>query len=167
MDSGHKHIVVLRDTGAWRMQVWISFALAILICAGGLLWLPGTDLDRAFMVMGYLFCLSSALVLAKAVRDQASADSDTPLWPLVVWGAFTLAMALTGWGLWRMDISPTWKAYLVVSWLYLISTAFTLAKTLRDGHEVERLERELNVAAGNALRVQAVPAAASDAVHTD
>ena len=50
-------------------------------------------------------------------------------------------MALTAWGLWRMEISPTWKAYLLVSWLYLISSAFTLAKTLRDGYEAERLER--------------------------
>lgn len=49
-------------------------------------------------------------------------------------------MALTAWGLWRMEINPTWKAYLLVSWLYLISSAFTLAKTLRDGYEAERLE---------------------------
>jgi hypothetical protein len=110
------------------------------------------------MVMGYFFCLSSAFVLAKYVRDNASADSDTPMWSLVVWGGFALAMALTGWGLWRMEINPTWKAYLVVSWLYLISSAFTLAKTLRDAYEAERLERELNVAR-NALREQAVPPA--------
>ena len=41
-----------------------------------------------------------------------------------------IAEALTAWGLWRMEINPTWKAYLVVSWLYLISAAFTLAKLL-------------------------------------
>jgi hypothetical protein len=57
------------------------------------------------------------------------------MWGSVVWGGFAVAMALTGWGLWRMEISPTWKAYLAVSWLYLISSAFTLAKTLRDAHE--------------------------------
>src|SRR5450830_1227977 len=41
----------------------------------------------------------------------------------------------TGWGLLRMNISETYKAYLGVSWLYLVSSAFTLAKTLRDAHE--------------------------------
>ncbi|MCK6404804.1 MAG: hypothetical protein L6Q60_02180 [Rhodocyclaceae bacterium] len=134
--------IVQRDTRAWRMQVWISFGLALLVCGVGLAWLPGADLDRAFMVMGYVFCLSTAFALSKFVRDNADQPSDTPLWSLVVWGGFGLAMALTGWGLFRMDINPTWKAYLVVSWLYLISAAFTLAKTLRDAYEADRIERD-------------------------
>jgi hypothetical protein len=45
-----------------------------------------------------------------------------------------------------MEINPTWKAYLMVSWLYLISSAFTLAKTLRDAYEADRLERGQDVA---------------------
>jgi len=132
--------IIQRDTGAWRMQVWISFGIAVLVCGSGLAWLPGDDLDRAFMVMGYFFCLSAAFALSKYVRDKAIAQSDTPMWGMVVWGGFALAMALTGWGLWRMEINPTWKAYLLVSWLYLISSAFTLAKTLRDAYEADRFE---------------------------
>lgn len=131
---------VRRDTRAWKLQVWISFGLAILLCASGLAWLPGDDLDRAFMVMGYVFCLSAAFALAKFVRDNEQRRSDTPMWSLVVWGGFAAAMALTGWGLWRMGVSPTWKAYLLVCWLYLISSAFTLAKTLRDAHDADLLE---------------------------
>ena len=134
------HTPVRRDTRAWRIQVWISFALAALLCASGLAALPGADLDRAFMVMGYAFCLTSAFVLAKFVRDTEFRRGDSPLWRLVVWGGFLFAMSLTGWGLWRMDINPTWKAYLGVSWLYLISSAFTLAKTLRDAWEADRAE---------------------------
>ena len=134
-------VIVQRDTRAWRLQTWISFGLALLVCGTGLAWLPGADLDRAFMVMGYVFCLSTAFALSKFVRDNAVSPSDTPLWSLVVWGGFGVAMALTGWGLFRMDINPTWKAYLVVSWLYLISAAFTLAKMLRDAYEAERFER--------------------------
>jgi hypothetical protein len=34
-----------------------------------------------------------------------------------------------------MDINPTYKAFLGVCWLFLISSVFTLAKTLRDAHE--------------------------------
>ena len=103
--------IVQRDTGAWRLQVWTSFGIALLVCGTGLAWLPGGDLDRAFMVMGYFFCLSSAFVLSKYVRDSAAAPSDTPAWSLVVWGGFGLAMALTGWGLWRMEIkSLPWRA---------------------------------------------------------
>jgi len=124
-----------QDTKAWKAQVWISFGLASALCGTGLAYLPGAELDRAFMTMGYGFCLSSAFALAKFVRDNEARRSDTPQWALVAWGGFGLAMALTGWGLWRMEINPSYKAFLGVSWLFLISTAFTLAKTLRDAHE--------------------------------
>lgn len=62
------------------------------------------------------------------------------MWGLVVWGGFGLAMSLTGWGLWRMEVNPTYKAFLGVSWLFLISCVFTLAKTLRDAHEANLAE---------------------------
>lgn len=129
-----------RDTHAWRAQVWISFGVAAVLCASGLLWLPGTGLDRAFMVMGYVFSLSSAFALAKSIRDAEAGSQDTPAWKAVVWGGFAAAMGMTAWGLWKMGIHPTWKAYLAVSWLYLISSAFTLAKTVRDQWESDRMQ---------------------------
>jgi len=133
-------LAVRRDTRAWQAQVWISFGTAATLCAIGLLWLPGQDLDRAFMVMGYVFCLSTAFVLSKYVRDNQQRRVDTPMWGSVVWAGFGFAMTLTAWGLWRMEINPTYKAYLGVSWLFLISSVFTLAKTLRDAHEADVLE---------------------------
>ena len=130
---------IRQDTRAWKLQVWVSFGLAVTLCGSALAYLPGQDLDRAFMVMGYMFCLSTAFALAKYVRDNEQRrfgnTGDTPLWGLVVWGGFALAMVLTAWGLWRMDVNPTYKAFLGVSWLFLISAVFTLAKTLRDAHE--------------------------------
>jgi hypothetical protein len=137
------HPTILRkDTAAWKLQVWVSFGVAVTLCATGLAYLPGADLDRAFMVMGYMFCLSTAFALAKYVRDNEAQRNDTPMWGLVVWGGFALAMALTAWGLYRMDVNPTYKAFLGVSWLFLISTVFTLAKTLRDAHEALLAERD-------------------------
>ena len=67
----------------------------------------------------------------------------TPMWKLVVWGGFAVAMGLTGWGLFSMDVNQTYKAFLGVSWLYLITTAFTLAKMLRDRHEADLLDARL------------------------
>jgi hypothetical protein len=133
----HRPLPVRRDTRAWKLQVWLSFGLAAALCAIGLAYLPGRDLDRAFMVMGYVFCLSTAFALAKFVRDNEGNRRDTPGWSAVVWVGFAAAMALTGWGLARMEINPTYKAYLGVCWLYLISSAFTLAKTLRDAFEAD------------------------------
>ena len=131
---------IRHDSRAWKAQVWISFATAVVLCAVGLAYLPGQDIDRAFMVMGYLFCLTTAFALAKFVRDNEVRRTDTPLWGIVIWGGFWIAMALTAWGLWRMDVNPTYKAFLGVSWLFLISTAFTLAKTLREAHEALLVE---------------------------
>ena len=135
--------IVPRDSRAWQLQVWVSFGIAVFLCVVGLAWLPGAPLEQVFMVMGYVFCLSTALVLAKFVRDNEGSRQgakDVPMWKLVVWGGFAVAMGLTGWGLLGMAINVTYKAFLGVGWLYLITTAFTLAKMLRDRHEADLLE---------------------------
>jgi hypothetical protein len=139
--------IIQRDTAAWQLQVWISFGIAVFLCGTGLAWLPGQDLDRAFMVMGYIFCLSTAFFLAKFVRDNQYKTVDTPMWRMVVYTAFFVAMTLTAWGLWRMNVNDTYKAFLLVSWLYLITTTFTLAKTLRDKHEADLAEARLQARA--------------------
>jgi hypothetical protein len=126
---------IRQDTAAWKAQVWISFGAAVTLCVSGLAYLPGQDLDRAFMIMGYLFCLSTAFALAKFIRDNERNKRDTPSWRWVVYGGFMFAMALTAWGLWRMEVNPTYKAFLGVSWLFLMSCAFTLAKMLRDAQD--------------------------------
>jgi hypothetical protein len=100
------------------------------------------------MVMGYFFCLSAAFVLAKFVRDNETRRSDngagdTPLFRMVVWGGFLLAMGLTGWGLLHMEINETYKAFLGVSWMYLMTCTFTLAKTLRDRFEADRMDARM------------------------
>jgi hypothetical protein len=134
---------MIRDTRAWQWQVWLSFGVAVFLCAVGLAYLPGADLDRVFMVMGYLFCLSNVFVLSKMIRDtqkaQMNGRADTPMFKYVVWCGFLLAMALTAWGLLRMEINETYKAFLGVAWLYLVTSAFTLAKMLRDRHEADLL----------------------------
>ncbi|MDR2334210.1 MAG: hypothetical protein LBE61_12075 [Burkholderiaceae bacterium] len=152
-------IIVQRDTRAWQIQVWVSFGIAAFLCATGLAYLPGQPLEQVFMVMGYVFCLSATFVLAKFVRDRESAQrrdaGDTPMWRLVVWGGFAIAMGLTGWGLLNMEINVTYKAYLGVSWLYLITTAFTLAKMLRDRQEADVAEARIQ------MRREATQAAAA------
>jgi hypothetical protein len=141
-------VLIRRDSSAWQMQVWISFALAVFLCGVGLAYLPGKDLDRVFMVMGYFFCLTNAFVLAKMIRDNEQSrvegkHADSPMFKYVVWTGFFLAMGLTGWGLLRMELNQTYKAFLGVSWLYLVTGAFSLAKMLRDKHEAD-LSEDMN-----------------------
>ncbi len=127
--------LIQRDTRAWQVQVWVSFGIAAFLCATALAWLPGKPMEQAFMVMGLVFSLSTVFVLSKHVRDQANAQATSPMWSLVVWLGFGLALGLTSWGLWQMPIDSCFKAFLMVCWLFLLSSAFTLAKTLRDAHE--------------------------------
>jgi len=160
LQEDNMQTLIQRDSKAWQLQVWVSFAIAAFLCGVGLAYLPGKDLDRAFMVMGYFFCLSAAFVLAKFVRDTEKAraerrPADTPMFKFVVWTAFFLAMGLTGWGLLRMEINDTYKAFLGVSWLYLITCTFTLAKTLRDRHEADLMDARLQGRAARAATADA------------
>ena len=61
--------VMQRDTSGWRLQVWISFGLAILAAGIGVVNLPGQELDRAFLAIGLFFCLFASFALAKTLRD--------------------------------------------------------------------------------------------------
>jgi hypothetical protein len=140
--------IMQRDTRGWRLQVWISFGLSLLCAAVGVLWLPGQELDRAFLAIGFFFCLFASFAVAKTIRDNRDGQVDTGSWVMTVWVAFAAAIALTAWGLWRMTIPEWQKGYMLVSWLFLVSSTFTLAKTVRDAHEADLMER------GNAPAVQ-------------
>lgn len=133
--------VMQRDTRAWRIQVWVSFGLAMLSAAVGVLSMPGQELDRAFLAIGMFFCLFTTFAVAKMTRDNRDGQVDTSSWVMAVWVAFAAAVLLTGWGLYRMNIAEWQKYYMVVSWLFLVSASFTLAKTVRDDQEANLLER--------------------------
>jgi len=133
--------IMQRDTNGWRLQVWISFAVAVCASGAGVLQLPGQELDRAFLAIGLFFCLFSSFAVAKTIRDNRDGQVDTASWVMTVWVAFAAAIALTAWGLWRMNIPGWQKNYMIVCWLFLISSTFTLAKTVRDKHEAELMER--------------------------
>ena len=133
--------IMQRDTQGWRAQVWISFAIAVFACGIGVLRLPGQELDRAFLAIGLFFCLFSSFALAKTVRDNRDGQVDTSSWKMTVWVAFAAAFSLTAWGLWRMNIGEWQKGFMLVSWLFLVSSTFTVAKTIRDKHEAELMDR--------------------------
>lgn len=133
--------VMQRDTGGWRAQIWISFTLAVLASGMGVLQLPSQELDRAFLAIGFFFCLFATFATAKTVRDNRDGRVDTNGWIITVWVSFAAAVCLTAWGLWRMNIGDWQKGYMVVSWMFLVSSTFTLAKTIRDRHEADLMMR--------------------------
>lgn len=140
--------VMQRDSRAWRLQVRVAFGLAVLCAAIGILNMPGAaldrpgaELDRAFLALGMFFCLFATFAVAKTIRDNRDGQVDTAQWVMTTWVAFSAAVLLTGWGLWRMSIEEWQKYYMLVTWLFLISSTFTLSKTVRDAQEADLLER--------------------------
>lgn len=136
--------LIRRDTASWSLQVWLSFGLAAAACGVGVVNMPGADLDRAFLAIGLFFCLFAGFTLAKMIRDNRDEKVDTGPWILTVWSGFFIAVALTAWGLLRMQIGFWEKGYMIVSWLFLISAVFTLAKTVRDKQEADLMEMASN-----------------------
>lgn len=134
------NMYVRRDTQAWVMQTWISFAIAFTLCVVAVWNLPSNTLDRAFVAVGMFFVLSSTFTLSKMMRDNQNENVDTPAWVFQVWAAFGIAVSLTAWGMFRMNIDFWLKWFLIGSCLFLLSSAFSLAKTLRDRHEADVIE---------------------------
>lgn len=135
-----KQYYVRRDTAAWNMQVWISFSLAVGACLIGVWNMPSEHLDRAFLAIGFFFCLFATVTLSKLIRDNRDEKVDTAAWTMTVWLGFGIAVVMTAWGLFRMTIGNWEKGFMIVSWLFLVSSAFTLAKTVRDKQEADYME---------------------------
>src|SRR4051812_24679127 len=72
-----------RGAGVRRAQVWISFVTAAALCAVGLAWLPARELDRALTGLGFVLCLTTALALARFIRDNESRTVTAPLLPVI------------------------------------------------------------------------------------
>ena len=130
-----------RDTAQWIFQTWASFGVALATTVLGAWNLPSGSLDMAFVFMGAGFTLFSALVLSKHLRDNQHESIDTPSYRFAVWAGFMMSTSLTAWGVWRVA-APDWhKGFVALALLFLLSSAFTLAKTLRDKHEADLAEK--------------------------
>lgn len=130
---------IRRDTSAWILQTWLSFAIAFFLCIVAVWNMPSATLDRAFLAVGMFFVLSATFTLSKTIRDNAQERVDTPSWVIQVWLSFAIAVSLTGWGIFRMNVEYWHKWFVVGSCVFLLSSAFTLAKTMRDNHDADIL----------------------------
>ena len=66
-----------QDTTAWIIQVWASFAIALVATGVGILNLPVNNWVKGYMGMGVLFTVGSSFSLAKTVRDRHEAEKLT------------------------------------------------------------------------------------------
>jgi len=59
-----------RDTGAWRLQVFLAFGIALGLTTLGVAYLPVDLWVKGYLMMGLYFTVSSAFGLAKTLRDN-------------------------------------------------------------------------------------------------
>jgi hypothetical protein len=71
---------------------------------------------------------------------------DTGAWRLQVVAAFVISLALTTGGVFYLPASAWVKGYLLMGVYFTVSSAFGLAKTLRDAHESHRIVAKISEA---------------------
>ena len=62
------------DSPAWRLQVVIAFAVALLLMTAGILNLPADTWVKGYLVIGLYFTVSAAFNLAKTLRDDHESE---------------------------------------------------------------------------------------------
>ena len=126
------------DTGAWVLQVWASFFIALLAAVLGIFYLPVEPWVKGYAAMGLFFTLGSTFTLAKTIRDNRDGQVDTSAWIFVSWVSFVVAILLMGTGIVYLPADLWIKGYMAVGVLFALTATFTLAKTVRDNDEVRR-----------------------------
>jgi len=73
-------------------------------------------------------------------------QKDTAAWILQVWVSFILATSGTGIGIIYLPVDNWVKSFMGMGLTFSVGSAFTLAKTIRDNHESERITAKLDEA---------------------
>jgi hypothetical protein len=133
-------VIVKRDTPGWIAQTYTSFGLSFLL-SGIAVWnLNGQGLERALVAVCLFFLLFTTFTVSKTIRDNQLEQVDTNAWKAMVWIGFGIALALSAWGIYRMEIDQWHKGFIISSSLFLLSSSFTLAKTIRDRVDADLIE---------------------------
>ena len=83
--------------------------------------------------------------MAESIRQK-----DTQAWVIQVWAAFTISLLAMAWSVISLPIDrpiDNWmKGQLATTFLFAISSTFTLSKTIRDNHEASKLVARIDEA---------------------
>ncbi|MEB3277708.1 MAG: YiaA/YiaB family inner membrane protein [Lyngbya sp.] len=64
---------------------------------------------------------------------------DTPAWIIQVWVSFILAVSATTLGIIYLPVDNWVKGFMGMGMTFSVGSSFTLAKTIRDNHEANKL----------------------------
>ena len=70
----NNYIYENNNTKAFYNMAWVTFALASIGMAAGLYYLEAPIEMKGFLIMSYIFSVSSCFTVAKVVRDKHESD---------------------------------------------------------------------------------------------
>lgn len=128
-----------RDTSAWIMQTWIFFAIALTFATYGIFNLTGVEgWPKGFLLFSIFSTVATSFTLSKTIRDNKEKQVDTSAWVMQTWVTFGISLAMSAGGLYYLNAPGDTKSFIAVSFLFALSSAFTLAKTIRDNDEADK-----------------------------
>jgi hypothetical protein len=76
---------------------------------------------------------------------------DTQAWIFQVWVAFLISFVTTCFGILRLPVDHWIRGFLWMGLTFTVTSAFSLAKTVRDNHEAVRLRNRITDAKAEKL----------------
>ncbi|MEL7037166.1 MAG: YiaA/YiaB family inner membrane protein [Cyanobacteria bacterium J06592_8] len=73
------------------------------------------------------------------MNQKAKPTKDTSAWIFQVWFSFILAVSATTLGIFYLPVDNWVKGFMGMGMTFSIGSSFTLAKTIRDNHEADKL----------------------------
>lgn len=95
-------------------------------------------------------------VVWRSLMARPSLRSDTPAWRFQTWASFAIALGATSVGIFWLSTDAWTKAFLGLGLWFTTSSAFALAKALRDNHEEEKITSKLDEAKTEQILREAV-----------
>ena len=77
---------------------------------------------------------------------QSAGSSNTSAWLSFTFAQFGAAALMAGLGIWFMPVDIIIKGHMLMANVFLVGSAFTLAKTIRDEHEARRFANRIEEA---------------------
>jgi hypothetical protein len=86
-------------------------------------------------------------------------QAHSPAWVAQTWLSFAISVGVTTLGIWFLPDNGWIKGFLAMGLLFSVASTFSLAKTVRDLHEAERLAARVDEARLNKLITEHDPLA--------
>lgn len=95
--------------------------------------------------------------MSRAPNTQAIHSTHSNAWVVQTWVSWVLAVGVTAMGVWFMPVDGWMKAFLGMGMLFSVGSTFSLAKTVRDVHEQQRIVSRIDEARMTKLLAEVDP----------